>query len=356
METITFLNALDAADGGWAHLAPIGHYPGPALRRRADGTLERITAVQCIDEQSMTQIANAFAAPVGTQKRWRASVPIYRGHPDFPGMEARYPDKTPLGDVLELDRKESGLWIRPCFGPAAVRAIESGEVRALSARWEAEPAGEKDGQPMFRPIKLLSVGLTPTPNLPVEFMNEWLAGTTADSTGPTPPTMNREQLIALLQKHKIEFANDATDDQLVTLLDTRVVTLANEMATATTETDRLKAELKSQDVGLARQADELKTAKADFANERKARIEAELDLATAQGRITAAQRNDWEGKLTADFANEQPAMRKLAPTVKTQSVTGDIAARDKAQVANSAEELTGTARIAASIEKQLNPA
>jgi len=349
-ETITFLNTVAIQDDGWAHLAPWGDFQGPA-QCAADGMIIRFEAVQRIDHAAAAQITNAFSAPAGASKRWRASVPIYRGHPDVPGMEARYPDRTPLGAVLEIAIRDNGLWIRPSFTNEGLDAVESGTLRAFSARWSAEPAGEANGKPVFRPARLLSAGLTDHPNLPVELMNEWLA--TNDGHSPDKPkTMNRETLIALPQKHGIESANDASDEQLLASLENRVVTLANDKATATTEIERIKTELKTRDVGLARQSDEIKAARTEFDNERKARIDLELELATAQGRITAAQRTEWETKLSADFANEQPALRKLAPAIKTDSKTGDLAKRT-AELANAGPELTGTDRIAASIEKQL---
>ena len=64
------------------------------------------------------------------------------------------------------------------------------------------------------------------------------------------------------------------------------------------------------------------SARTQFANERQARIEDAIGAAITGGRITEAERAQWQNRLNveAQFANELQTIGTLKPTVKTQSV------------------------------------
>jgi hypothetical protein len=123
-------------------------------------------------------------------------------------------------------------------------------------------------------------------------------------------------IIAWLSKHGITLANEATDAQIAEALTQLEPKFAN---TAALEQER-------------------DAARARFANERKARIDAELGRAIRDGRITDAERKTWETRLAgeAQFANELAALASLAPKIKTASITSDRGER-KAELASHGE-------------------
>ena len=104
--------------------------------------------------------------------------------------------------------------------------------------------------------------------------------------------MKKETLIALAARAGVTIANDGDDAAIETAL------------TA------------SMTAGAAR--------KTEFDNERSARIDREVGLALTDGRITGAEKPDWERRLKGpEFANELQALTKLPKKVQTQSRVGD---------------------------------
>ena len=92
-------------------------------------------------------------------------VPIYVGHPDDAYFQ-QFPEHmntTVYGYVRRFCLKDNGLWIQANWTEAGQELIDNGRYRYLSPRWEMEAVNKH-----FVPKKLLSIGLTNTPNLPVE--------------------------------------------------------------------------------------------------------------------------------------------------------------------------------------------
>lgn len=294
---------------GWAMLAPYGDkvtYGTPAnpAAFRAQfpnakiDSQGRIAVIQRVDHESAMAMANDFNGVLSRVLRFFKGAPIYKGHPDMPGMEARYPDATPKGLIARLEAREGqGLFCMPIFNEAGDQLLNTQSRLGFSGRWVGEPTGEENGHLVYKPVRFVSAGLTDTPNLPVELLNS------------TPPEMDLKKLIALIVALKapgLTLANDATEDQVaaaITALGTPLaasVTLENERTTLTTERDRLAA---------------------DLANERKAHVGSLLAAAIADGRIAEADRAKWEGRLNANFANESADLAGLQPKFKTTSVT-----------------------------------
>ena len=96
--------------------------------------------------------------------------------------------------------------------------------------------------------------------------------------------------------------------------------LSNERAALITERDALKTQA-------ATLTSERDAARVQFANERTARKGLLLDGALRDGRITAAERPQWDGKLETDFANSSEELGKRKVTVKTVPLTGDAGGR-----------------------------
>ena len=85
-------------------------------------------------------------------------IPIYVGHPDE--KSARCKDKR-VGVVRKIFKAEDGILVEAQYDDATFEKIKSGEIRCMSPRWEMDKIG--DGE--FRPVRLVSVGLTNNPNI-----------------------------------------------------------------------------------------------------------------------------------------------------------------------------------------------
>ena len=111
---------------------------------------------------------------VKNTRTWRfrwcfTKIPIYIGHPDDPHFQnfPEHMNATVYGYVRNFCLKDNGLWIQVNWTEKGQELIENGCYRYLSPRWEMEAM-----QDYFVPKKLLSVGLTNTPNLPVKPIGE----------------------------------------------------------------------------------------------------------------------------------------------------------------------------------------
>lgn len=327
-----FVNDLRVGDDGWAMLSPYGDFPGVAYTKTADGAVSRLRAVQRVTRDSATEMVNGFKSVTGRIKRFLRGVPIYVGHPDDLAVGDRWPDKTPKGTIADLEAREAGLFCRPVFTNEGLEYLETHSGVGFSARWKAMPVAES----VYQPVTLVSAGLTDNPNLPVELLNEADPGATETHNNDD---MDRTKLIAGLKTLGIELANEASDDQILAALPpvaerlAGAVTLANEKAALMTEKQALTTQvetLKTERDNAVSQTTNLKT---EFANERKARVDLELDKAVLEGRITAAERPTWAGKLGADFTNEAPALGRLTVKLPMRTRFGNVAGR-MAEIAN----------------------
>jgi hypothetical protein len=370
-------NELKVGEDGWAQIAPLGDFPGMALIDDGNGGFKKVKAIQRIDAAAVANMVNSYNAARGGITRFLKGAPIYNGHPDIPGYERRYPDKSPKGVFAAVkDGGAQGFMGEPIFTNEGEQLIASRKVRGLSGRWSAEEVGEENGTKIYRPKEFISAGLTDRPNLPVQLLNEKenLAegpGTVpgnAEAATNQPMNSMKKKLIAVCTLLGIQFANDADDAATETALDqiharvngfastlktikTRLgtictaagITFANDAddAAVATAFDQLggKVTLLVTERDTART--DLTSAQSQFANERTARIDRELSLALGSGRITKAEEADWKRRLgiEAQFANELEALGKLAPKVKTESITIERGGK-KVELANEAERTT----------------
>lgn len=333
-------------EDGWALLAPWGDFPNLLYRDGGDP----LPVLQRIDRAAGDALANSLKSLSGKAARFFRQVPIFHGHPDAEGFQQRYPDASPRGGVADMDLREDGIYIRPALNDAGAALLNGNERLGLSAYWDAVATGEDvDGVPVFRPMRLRSVGLTPHTNLPVPMLNHAPASAdgvaNASQPGSHPNTMDRTKLIAaLIAAGSASLANDAGDDAVMAAITElgksagRVTAIANEksasdaaLANARTEIDGLKSKLKEAETSLA--------------NERTARGDALIDTALQTGRITVAEKDLWRRRLTADFANESTALAGLAPKVK---VAADASASGDRRAAS---EPKGRERVIAAMER-----
>lgn len=345
---VEIANELKVRADGWAQIAPLGDFPGMALTADGQGGLKKVPAIQRIDAQAVANLVNSYAETRGGLTRFLKGAPIYNGHPDVPGYEKRYPDKSPKGVFAAVkDGGADGFLGEPIFTNEGEQLIATKKVRGLSGRWSAEEIGEENGVKIYRPKEFISAGLTDRPNLPVQLLNEKDFDDADASSAANHKNTNamKKKMIALLAALSLKptFANaeEPSDTEMEAALDQiekKVVAFANEKQELTKKVESLTTEKTTLASSLATAKTEAETGRTDFANERAARIKDSLDGAIAAGRITAAERATWESRLgqPAQFANELEALGKLDPKVKTGVITVDRNGK-KVDIANEAQ-------------------
>ncbi len=134
----------------WIQLSPFGQF----YHRLGKQYLSQETLKTCVKKTKTWRFRLGFT-----------KIPIYIGHPDDSYFQ-QFPEHmntTIYGYVLRFCLKDNGLWIQVDWTDIGRELIDNGRYRYVSPRWEMECANDH-----FVPKKLLSVGLTNTPNLPVE--------------------------------------------------------------------------------------------------------------------------------------------------------------------------------------------
>ena len=135
----------------WVLLAPRGDHPH-----------ER--GIQRVDEESLRRIVGSFHSLWGRVKRALVGRKVYCGHPDAPDLADRYPDHTVYGLINDLEQRAGGLFARLTLTEEGAKLVNGG-VRWLSPYWKAEEIGRADDRKVYRPVELVSVGLTRHPNI-----------------------------------------------------------------------------------------------------------------------------------------------------------------------------------------------
>jgi hypothetical protein len=141
------------------------------------------------------------------------------------------------------------------------------------------------------------------------------------------------------------FANEAPAEgqeakpELITKMQDGIKGLSEKAKKADTLTTELANEKTARTADVTKLKGERDTAKTEFANERTARIADLLGAAIKDGRITAAEKADWERRLGTDFANESVALGKLTAKVKTASFANTRVSRVDAASATSVAEV-----------------
>jgi len=362
---VGFCNEISIGSDGWAMIAPFGDHPSPALLPDGKGGLKKVPAIQRIDKTGADAMVATFHNERRGLRKFITGCNIYVGHPHVPGLGKFYPDKEPKGVFADLEVRADGLYGLPVFTNEGSDLVENANpgkrLKGFSGDLcDSEDCGLVGGKPCYRPMKIVSAGLTNNPHLPVHFFNA--DDTLAEPTDVAPANVNnnkptnimKKKLIALLAALSLKptFANAAepTDTEAEAALgeiETKVATFANERNAWETATTGIKkklvglaalvkisfaneAEITDPAATIAQIEEKVKTfdtdltaARTSFANERTARIGDELAAALQSGRITAAEQPTWEGRLKveAQFANERTALRALAPKVKTTSIT-----------------------------------
>ena len=260
----------------WFQVSPFGRFP------------HRV-GMQVFDRQAANAIVGLFNSARDRLARLWRGLPVFIGHPDLdPKM---YPDHRKYGSIQRLEVRPDGLYAQAKWSRAGREIVNDEHFDFPSPLWNMEPVPHEAGA--FRPVELISVGLTNRPNIANKPVG-------ANSDDAELPSMKREELIQQLGLT----AEDAVTDEQIAAAIARLRAAADENA-------RLAAGLRT-----ANEARDEQTRRA--ANERQARIEDRLTVAANAGRITEAEKAGWRTRLEADFDGACTALGRLSATLNTR--------------------------------------
>lgn len=109
--------------------------------------------MQVVDKESARRMKRSASwSPIST-------IPVYIGHPDEKPSKRK---PQAVGRIKQICRTHDGIAVVVAYSKESYENVISGKYTAMSPRWQMERIdGEK-----FRPVKLISVGLTNNPNIP----------------------------------------------------------------------------------------------------------------------------------------------------------------------------------------------
>lgn len=114
--------------------------------------------LQIVDGLSARKMRAAFNGAIS--KISGRKIPIFIGHPDDKLSGRALP--KPVGYIREILETDGGIAVESEYDDNAYRDVLSGKYTGLSPRWEMKRIeGES-----FRPVRLISAGLTNNPNIP----------------------------------------------------------------------------------------------------------------------------------------------------------------------------------------------
>ena len=132
------------------HLSPYGTFEHP----------EGLQSISSADAQRCIRKTRTWRFRLGLKK-----IPVYLGHPDDPLFKSEHSDLRIYGYVKNLCADEDGLWVFVRLTKYGHTFLSKSPRHYLSPRWVL---CKTENQTAYHPERLLSVGLTQHPNLPVQ--------------------------------------------------------------------------------------------------------------------------------------------------------------------------------------------
>ncbi len=302
----------------WFQVSPFGRFP------------HRV-GMQVFDRQAADAIVSLFHSAKDRLARLWRGLPIFIGHPDLDPKT--YPDQRKYGSVQRLEVRADGLYAQAKWSRAGREIVNDEHFDFPSPLWNMEPVPREAGA--FRPVELISVGLTNRPNIANKPVGANTEALDPDEIDP----MKREDLITKLGLRPAEGADSVTDEQIDSAI-TRLRTTAQQNDRLTTQ---LRASHEERDQAVRGRDEQAVRA----TNERRARIEDRLAAAVHAGRITEAEKTGWRTRLEADFDGASATLTGLTPAMNTRATqkTGGLGERNGGTVA-----MTRATRIQAANE------
>lgn len=293
-------NALDPAESidfsedadGWFKIAPYGSFRGKMPGRP-----------QTVAQDNADAMVQEFNSALGKLGRAFRGVPIYHGHPDVdPEI---WPDDRRIGKITQLEARQDGLWGLAEWNSIGKENKAEGWWIYPSPRWDA-PAGKSS----FAPDRLISVGLTNTPRI---LESEPIFNSLSKNE-------NNNIMDLQLLREKLGLPPEATDEEILAKIDS-ITAAATEKETVATELENAKTAMTDAAKEKSEMACSLTTAETEILNLRSAHNSALLDLATRDGRITAAEAPTWQARLSGENREaEINSLAALKPVLNTQRI------------------------------------
>lgn len=214
-----------------------------------------------------------------------AGIPIYAGHPDVPGRPDSNPAAPAFGWIDNIEVRDDGALFTHRLNKRGQESIENAEFRFYSPYWLLR----KIAGGALQPTRLLSMGLTNNPRIPVPAIAN-------DQQEQEIKIMTDEQLKAIgLETGASE---EAINARLAVL-----VKAENDAATEKARADKAEANLQAANSNI--------TAANDRANKaREALVDSALHHAVLAGQLTEADRATRRTDLLA-ISNDSDLTSKL---------------------------------------------
>ncbi len=129
---------------------PFGNFPHKAGLQKLDG------------ESAAFLRANFGKVDITAKRPVDVGVPIYFGHPDCLGRPDTNPAAPAMGWVREIQTEATGISLLTKWSPEGLAAIQNASFRFYSPNWELRRVAGG-----LQPVRLISVGLTNSPGIPV---------------------------------------------------------------------------------------------------------------------------------------------------------------------------------------------
>lgn len=324
-----FANAVQAKVGedGFVRIAEYGAHPyGPDhvqdfTRASAESIVRRFRAA-----------ANSIVRAVFRTNPFK---PVFHGHPDHPDFSAAgHDDWELLARITDMQARDDGLYVRPDFTDAGNAALASGQKLWWSPRWLTELTAIRGKTHHWTPFKLVSAGLTPTPNIYGSAANSRPA---TQPDNPTPPNPHHtmpswiKNLIARLG-YTADQANAAAENKDGAPPADEIASRVNARLDAANAHDALAAAIRP----VLQLADDAPLDPADIARRLEAADQANADLQGVRSDLEEAR---------ADLANERKERAtlivaqalgegRLAPTERDAKIDALAKAKDFSDAAN----------------------
>ncbi|PTY02582.1 hypothetical protein DB346_08520 [Verrucomicrobia bacterium LW23] len=325
----------------WIQISPYGEFP----HRMGLQVVDRAAA------QAMAAQFNSLLSRVG---RRFGGLPVYIGHPDMPDSPQK--DDRSYGWIEELQARNDGFYGRIKWTEDGKALIGGGSFKYYSPVWQIH----RQGGNRVSPVRLISVGLTNNPNIPVEplanachpgagccqacstdskpMKKNYLKDMT-DAGAKSTETRRRLCNVMGLPDTATDAELDAADDDL-----DKDAPNSTSLATAAKQRDTLTNRVTEHEVTITTLTQERDALKAANATMHRQHAELLVGNAVKDGRVTPAEMAAWIVRV-ADPAQHEESARALANKkveYSTTSQTGGLGRR-KADIH---DENARTAKVA----------
>ena len=321
----------DASQEAWHRLSPWGVYAHSLGR-------------QMVNKDTVAEMVAAFNSErLARGDNWRG-VPIYPGHPDRPDAP-KGTVKKKIGSVMAMDIRADGLYVQTAWNSKGKENILEGECPYPSPVWRLKdgPNGSKV------PVKLLSVGMVPDPN--IVDADAWTNEATPEAAKEDPapditPALSFNDALQIIVsgggmgsdkeevrslRAKLWLPEDATIDQVKAALATRLA--EHEAAKARlTECETEIAALKDQVA-----AEQAKAATATTAMNDAIR-DAAITVAINEGRATEGERAALLTAFNDGFDTALTALNSRRPKLDVKPAALDVRMAHEARMGRAAAQ------------------